>query len=57
MPVAPGLAGAQYPIGGVEQWEKIVANLAALCRHLDSVITPEIDAAAGPAPEWFDAPK
>jgi hypothetical protein len=57
MPVAPGLAGGQYPIGDVERWEKIVANLAALCRYLDSEISPEIDAAAGPAPEWFDAPK
>lgn len=57
MPVAPALnSGGQYPIGDAERWEKIVANLAALAAHLDRQIVPEIDAAAGPAPEWFDAP-
>lgn len=57
MPVATGVDGGQYPIGDAERWEKIVANLAALAAHLDRQIVPEIDAAAGPAPEWFDAPR
>jgi hypothetical protein len=56
MPVAPGLDSGQYPIGDAERWEKIVANLAALGAYLDRQIVPEVDAAAGPAPEWFDAP-
>ncbi len=56
MPVAPGIDGGQYPIGDAERWDKIVANLAALGAHLDRKIVPEIDAAAGPAPAWFDAP-
>jgi len=34
----------------------MVTNLAALASYLDSRIVPEIDAAAGPAPEWFEAP-
>jgi hypothetical protein len=57
MPVAPGVDGGQYPIGDAERWEKIVANLAVLSAHLDREIVPEIDAVAGPAPEWFDAPQ
>jgi len=56
MPVAAGADGGQYPIGDAERWEKIVENLAALSVHLDRQIVPEIDAIAGPAPEWFDAP-
>jgi hypothetical protein len=56
MPVAPGVDGGQYPIGDTERWEKIVANLAALATYLEHQIVPEIDAAAGPAPEWFEAP-
>jgi hypothetical protein len=56
MPLAPGLDWGQYPIGDAARWDKIVANLAALGAHLDRKIVPEIDAAAGPAPDWFDAP-
>jgi hypothetical protein len=56
MPVAPGVDGGQYPIGDAARWEKIVANLAALAAHLERQIVPEIDAAAGPAPGWFEAP-
>jgi hypothetical protein len=57
MPVAPGLAGAQYPIGDAAQWEKIVENLAVLAAHFDREVVPEIEAAVGPAPEWFEAPQ
>ena len=56
MPLAPGLDWGQYPIGDAARWDKIVANLAALGSHLDRKIVPEIDAVAGPAPDWFDAP-
>jgi hypothetical protein len=56
MPVAAGVDGGQYPIGDAERWEKIVENLAALSVLLDRQIVPEIDAIAGPAPDWFDAP-
>jgi hypothetical protein len=56
MPVAPGLAGAQYPIGDEAQWRHIVANLATLASHLESQIAPEIDAAAPETPAWFEAP-
>ena len=59
MPVAPGLdtGTEKYPIGDEERWEKIVANLAVLAGHLDRQIVPEIEAAAGQAPVWFEAPK
>jgi len=57
MPVAPGLDGGQYPIGNAERWEKIVENLAVLSVHLNRQVVPEIDSVAGPAPQWFDAPK
>jgi len=56
MPVAPGVDGGQYPIGDAGRWEKIVASLAALAARLEQQIVPEIDAAAGTAPEWFEAP-
>jgi hypothetical protein len=56
MPVAPGVEGGQYPIGDAERWEKIMANLAALAAHLERRIVPEIEAAAGQAPAWFEAP-
>jgi len=56
MPVAPGVDGGQYPIGDAQRWEKIVANLTALAGHLECQIVPEIDAAAGRAPKWFEAP-
>ena len=56
MPAAPGLKTFQCAIGDAGRWEMIVENLAALTAHLDREVVPEISAAAGPAPEWFDAP-
>jgi len=50
---ANGLAGAQYPIGDANRWQKIVENLGALVRELDRSLVPEIEAATGPSPEWY----
>jgi hypothetical protein len=48
-------AVAQYPIGDADQWRKIVENLAALVAELDRSFVPDIEAAAGPSPEWYRA--
>jgi hypothetical protein len=45
--------GAQYPIGDAEQWQKIVENLGALVAELERAFVPEVEAAAGPSPEWY----
>jgi hypothetical protein len=44
---------AQFPIGGPERWVQIVDNLAAFVAILDRSFVPEVEAAAGPAPEWY----
>ena len=57
MPVASGAQVLpQCAIGDAVRWEKIVENLAALTVHLEREVVPEVSKAAGPAPEWFDAP-
>jgi hypothetical protein len=43
----------QFPIGGPERWSQIVDNLAALVAALDRDFVPEVEAAAGPSPEWY----
>jgi hypothetical protein len=54
IPVAVRALGAtQYPIGDAERWIKIVENLAAIVAELDRSLVPEIERAAGPAPEWY----
>ena len=50
---AKAAPGAQYPIGDAERWQKIVENLGALVAELDRSFVPEIEAAAGPSPEWY----
>ena len=47
------LDGMQYRIGDAEHWQKLVDNLAAIVAELDRTFVPAIEAAAGPAPEWF----
>jgi hypothetical protein len=47
------VAAAQYPIGDAERWRKIVENLAAMVAELERSFVPEIEAAAGPSPEWY----
>jgi hypothetical protein len=46
--------GRQYPIGDTANWERIIANIAAIVEELDRTFVAEIDEAAGAAPEWFD---
>jgi hypothetical protein len=43
----------QYPIGDADRWQRIVENLAALVSEYDRTFVLELEAAAGPAPEWF----
>jgi hypothetical protein len=53
-PVTKGDAVRQYPIGDTASWQKIVANVGAIVDELERTFVPEIEAAVGPAPEWFD---
>jgi hypothetical protein len=55
-----GIVGAaevagQFPIGGPERWSQIVENLSALVTALDDGFVPEIEAAAGPSPQWYQS--
>ena len=50
---ANAIAVAQYPIGDADRWQKIVENLGAMVRELDRSLVPEIEAAVGPSPEWY----
>jgi hypothetical protein len=52
-PTAKAVQGGQYPIGDAEQWQKIVENLGALVAELERTFVPEVEAAAGPSPEWY----
>jgi hypothetical protein len=45
--------GGQYPIGDANRWQQLVDNLAALVTELDRSFVPAIEAASGPAPEWY----
>jgi hypothetical protein len=47
------LEGMQYRIGDAAHWQKLVDNMAAIVAELDRTFVPAIEAAAGPAPEWF----
>ena len=44
---------SQYPIGDAAQWQRIVENLAAMVRELDRSFVPDVEAAAGPTPAWY----
>ena len=46
--------GRQYPIGDTANWERIVANIGAIVDELERTFVPEIEAAVGAAPEWFE---
>ncbi|MFZ0312181.1 MAG: hypothetical protein WAL85_05695 [Candidatus Korobacteraceae bacterium] len=52
-PTAKAVQGGQYPIGDAQQWQKIVENLGALVAELQRTFVPEVEAAAGPSPEWY----
>jgi hypothetical protein len=47
------LDGMQYRIGDATHWQQLVDNMAAIVAELDRTFVPAIEAAAGPAPEWF----
>lgn len=53
-PVTARDASRQYPIGDTANWERIVANIAAIADELDRTFVPEITAAVDPAPAWFE---
>lgn len=53
LPLSAFITG-QYPIGGTERWQRIVANLAVIVDELDRTFLPELEQALGPAPEWFE---
>lgn len=54
LPAAPNQIGRpQFPIGDAENWRKIVENVARLVAHYDATLTPALDAAAGPMPDYF----
>jgi hypothetical protein len=44
----------QVPIDGPEGWRRIVENLAVVVADLEGSFVPEVGAAAGPAPAWFE---
>jgi hypothetical protein len=46
-------AAAQYPIGDAARWQQIVENLGALVHELERSLVPEIEAAVGPSPAWY----
>jgi hypothetical protein len=52
-PTAKAVVHAQYHIGDAERWQKIAENLGALAAELDRTFVPDIEAAAGPSPEWY----
>jgi hypothetical protein len=47
-------AAAQYPIGDAARWQKIAENLGAMVRELDRSLVPDIEAAVGPSPDWYE---
>jgi hypothetical protein len=54
LPVSANAGAGQYPIGDTANWERIVANLAAIVDELDRTFVPAIEAVAEPAPEWYE---
>ena len=54
LPVSRNAAQAmQYPIGDAKRWRQLVENMAAFVQELEASFVPSVEAAAGPAPEWF----
>jgi hypothetical protein len=45
--------GAQYRIGDAEHWREAVENLGVMVAELERTFVPEVEAAAGPSPEWY----
>ena len=53
-PVSVRHGRGQYPIGDTANWQRIVANLGVIVDELERTFVREIEAAVGPAPEWFE---
>jgi len=53
IPVTRQGNSGQYPIGDAVQWQKIVENLQAIVRELEIGFVPEVEAAAGLSPTWY----
>jgi len=53
-PVTARDVSTRYPIGDTANWEKIVANIAAIVDELERTFVAEITAAVEPAPAWFE---
>ena len=53
-PVTTRDAARQYPIGDTANWEKIVANIAAIVDELERTFVAEVTSAVEPAPAWFE---
>jgi hypothetical protein len=53
-PVTARGPAPQYPIGDTANWEQIVANIAVIADELERTFVADIEAAVGPAPEWFE---
>lgn len=56
-PTKRAVTGGQYPIGNAENWRKITENFGAIVKELEQTMVPEIEAAAGPSPEWYEPEK
>jgi hypothetical protein len=54
LPITVRAQGHQYPIGDVENWQRIVGNLATIVDELERTFVKEIEAAVGRAPDWFN---
>jgi hypothetical protein len=53
-PTPKAVVPSQYPIGDADQWQKITENLGALVAELERTFVPEVEAVAGPSPEWYE---
>jgi hypothetical protein len=53
-PVTLHYDARQYPIGDTVNWTRIVANVGAIVDELERTFVVEIEAAVGPAPDWFE---
>lgn len=53
-PLTPRDDARQYPIGDTANWERIVANVTTIVDELERTFVGEIEAAVGPAPQWFE---
>jgi hypothetical protein len=52
-PTQKAIGGSQYMIGDADNWQRIVENFGALVAELERTFVPEVEAAAGPSPEWY----